>query len=356
MALQPQNNPGSGIQSWTQIPSVSRDAFNLKTKQGAQMEIPGVFYNQWVPTPATVTSGTVTNNGQSLIGALQLGGGTATVLPLGGDSTLASITSSSGALCTVTTSTFMPTTLNYDQYPIVFTAATTGTNTLPSNLSFGTVYYAQWVSGTTFRLAATPNGTTIPYVSAIVGTIYVQSAMAVLGGQYGYYGSPWIPAGFFSASEGMTTNGFGQNSTFPGVSIHYEIQGHKIGTGTNTFAVTPGLVSAAGTWTAITAAGSALAAVSAGPFPFFISGDVIIQQYGQTAVNSPYTAIAMIRCSNLLSVYSAAGTHTEAINIWAKTVSLDVTQAWALDVRYLAGTPVVGEYLEPLMVRYTSMN
>ena len=356
MAFQPLNNPGSGIRSWTQIPSFSREALNIKNKQGVPLEIPGVFYNQWVPTPGTLTSGTVTNNGQSLIGALQLGGGTATVLPFGGDSTLASITSSSGALCTVTTSTFMPTTLNYDQYPIVFTPATTGTNTLPSNLSFGTVYYAQWVSLTTFKLAATPNGTTIPYVSAIVGTIYVQSAMAVLGGTYGYYGSPWMPAGFLNASDNMTTDNYAQTSSSPGVNIHYEIQGHKIGTGTNAFAVTPGLVSGAGTWTAITATGSAQAAVSAGPFPFFISGDIVIQQYGQTAVTAPYTAIALIRCSQLTSVYSAAGTHTEACNIWTKTVSIDVTQAYALDVRYLAATPAIGEYMEPLMVRYTAMN
>ena len=154
------NNPTSGIPSQTAIFPVSRDALNFKSKQGVVSEIPGCFYNQFVPTPATVTSGTVTNNGQSLIGALQLGGGTATVLPLGGDSTLASITSSSGALCTVTTSTFMPTTLNYDQYPIVFTLGTNGV--LPTNLTAGTIYYAQWVSGTTFRLAASPNGTVIP--------------------------------------------------------------------------------------------------------------------------------------------------------------------------------------------------
>ena len=348
------NNPTSGIPSQTAIFPVSRDALNFKSKQGVISEIPGCFYNQFVPTPATVTSGTVTNNGQSLIGALQLGGGTATVLPLGGDSTLASITSSSGALCTVTTSTFMPTTLNYDQYPIVFTLGTNGV--LPTNLTAGTIYYAQWVSGTTFRLAASPNGTVIPYVSGITGTIYVQSAMAVLGAGIGYYGSPWLPAGFLSASEGIPQNNYAANSSFPGVSIHYEIQGHKIGTGTNNFAVTPGLVSGAGIWTAITATGSAQAAVSAGPFPFFVTGDMVIQQYGQAAIASPYTAIAMIRCSQLTSVYSAAGTHTEAVNIWTKTVSLDVTQPYALDVRYLAATPAIGEYMEPLMVRFTAYN
>ena len=356
MATTYPNQPTSGNPSQTPIFPVSKDANSFKTKQELLLEVPGVFYNQFVPTPATVTSGTVTSNGQSLIGALQLGGGTATVAPLGGDSTLASITSSTGALCTVTTSTWMPTTLNYDQYPIVFVPATTGTNTLPSNLSAYTVYYAQWVSGSTFKLSATPNGTVIPYVSAVTGTFYVQSAMAVLGPGIGYYGSPWMPAGFLSATEGLNNIGYGLNSLSPGVSIHYEIQGHKTGTGTNNFAVTPGLVSGAGTWTAITATGSAQAAVNAGPFPFTISGDVIIQQYGQAAVASPYTAIAMVRCSQLTSVYSAAGTHTEACNIWTKTVSLDITQPYALDVRYLAATPVIGEYMEPIFVRYTALN
>jgi hypothetical protein len=353
MATTNPNNPTSGVPSQTPIFPLSKDQLWAKTKQGLQMEIPGCFYNQFVPTPATVTSGTVTSNGQSLVGALQLGGATATTLPLGGDAA-ATFSSSGGLLATIATSNFMPTTLNYNMFPVTFVPAAGAV--LPTGIVQGVTYYWNWVSATTGNLSATPNGSVIAYTNAGSGTIYCQSAMAVLGPGIGYFGSPWLPAGFLQAAEGLTSIGYGLNSNFPGVSIHYEIQGHKIGTGTNNFAVTPGLISGAGTWTAITATGSALAAVSAGPFPFYITGDIVIQQYGQAAIASPYTAIAMIRCSQLMSVYSAAGTHTEAVNIWAKTVSLDITQQYALDVRYLAATPAIGEYMEPVLVRMLAYN
>ena len=344
------NNPASNIPSWNTILPVSRDGLQLKTKQLNNLEIPGYFYNQFVPTAATVTSGTVTSNGQSLIAANQLGGGTATTLPLGGDAVV-TFSSNSGLLVSFTTSSFMPTTLNYDQYPVSFT---TTSGTMPTGITAGTVYYWQWVSATTGRLALTPNGTVIAYTNAGSGTIYCQAASASLG--QGYWGSPILPAGFLQASEGMGGLLYGASSAYPGCSIHIDIMGHKIGTGTNNFAVTPGFISGAGTWTALTATGSALAAVSAGPFPFINSTDIIIQQYGQTAVTSPYTAIAMVRCVNVLSVYSAAGTHTEAVNIFAKTVSLDLTVPYTVDVRYLAATPVVGEYMEPIFVRMAALN
>jgi hypothetical protein len=350
MATSNPNNPASAIPSWNPILPVSKDAFQSKTKQFATLEIPGCFYNQWVPTAATVTSGTVTNNGQSLIAGLQLGGATATTAPLGGDAVV-TFSSNSGLLCTIATSDFMPTTLNYDQYPVTFT---TTSGTLPTGITANTLYYWQWVSATTGRLALTPGGTAIAYTNAGSGTIYCQAASASIG--YGYYGSPWLPAGFLQASEGMGTLNYSTSSAFPGCSIHVDIMGHKIGTGTNNFAVTPGLYSTAGTWTALTATGSALAAVNAGPFPFINSTDIIIQQYGPATATTAYTAACMIRCVNVLSVYSAAGTHTEAVNIFTKTTSLDLTQQYAVDVRYLAATPVIGEYMEPLFVRMIAYN
>ena len=352
MAVSNPNNPASAIPSWNTVLPVSKDAFQSKTKQMANLEIPGCFYNQWVPTAATLTSGTVTSNGQSLIAANQLGGLTSTTLPWGGDA-VATFSSSSGLLCTIATSSFMPTTLNYDQYPVSFTVSAAGV--LPTGLTAGTVYYWQWVSATTGRLALTPGGTAIAYTDAGTATIYCKAASALLG--YGYYGSPTLPAGFLQASEGMGSLNYSTSSSFPGCSIHVDMMGHKIGTGTNAFAVTPGFVSAAGTWTALTATGSALAAVNGGPFPFVYSADIIVQQYGPaTSATTAFTSACLVRCVSMLSVYSAAGTHTEACNIFTKSVAFDLTQPWTIDVRYLAATPAVAEYMEPIFCRMIAYN
>lgn len=335
-------NPGSGIPSWSPIVPSTREAYNFKSKQNAPMEIPGLIYNQYVPTAATVTSGTVTNNGLSLIAANQLGTTTAGTLPLGGTAAV-TFSSSGGLLASFTTSSFMPTTLNYDQYPVVFTPAASAV--LPTGIVAGVEYYWQWVSATTGNICATPNGTKIAYTDAGSGTIYCQAASAALG--VGYYGSPTFPAGFFQAAEGIGSSLYNASSAFPGTFIRCEIRGHRTGTTTNSYTVMPGLISGAGTWTALSA-GNALAATATGPFPFRITTDIIIQQYGSSAVTSPYTAIGMVKCMSELQSFSTTSTNTWSTGIWAKTVSLDLTQSYTLDVRYIAATPAVGEYLEPL--------
>jgi hypothetical protein len=291
-----------------------------------------------------LTSGTVTNSGQSIVGALQLGGSTATTAPLGGDAAV-TFSSSSGLLVTFTTSSFMPTTLNYDQMPVKFAVSAAGV--LPTGLQSNTTYYWQWVSAITGRLSLTPNGVVIPYVDAGTATIYCQAATQ-------FWGSPWLPAGFLQASD-MLNQSTPSSAPYPGCIIRVEAYGHKIGTGTNAFTTTPGLVSTAGTFTALTA-GNALAAVNAGPFPFKITTDIVIQQYGQTAVTAPYTAIAMVKTVSEMQVFSTASVNTWSTNVWAKTVSLDVTQSYAVDLRYIAATPAVAEYMEPLMVRMWAYN
>jgi len=333
----------------------SREALQLKSKLFAPMEIPGIFYNQYTPTAATVTSGTVTNNGQSLIGALQLGGGTATTKPLGGDAAV-TFSSSSGLLCSFTTSSFMPTTLNYDQMPVQFVPAAGAV--LPTGISANTVYYWQWVSATTGRLATVPNGTVIAYTDAGSGTIYCQADTQ-------YWGSPWIPAGGLVASDSLnlaTPNSI----TAPGFGFRIEVYGHKIGTTTNNYVISSGLVSTAGTWTQLIGSGN-MAAIAVGPFPFKIITDIYIQQYGPATVAAPYTAPALIKTMQETTVYGASngtaggtgntvGMLTLSNPITTKVTTLDLTQSYAPDVRYLAATPAVGEYMEPLWVRMTAYN
>ena len=328
--------------SQTPILPTSPEAFQYKTKLGAKAELPGIFYNKYVPTAETLSRGTVTSSGMSLIGAHQLGLTTAGTKPWGGDAAV-TFSSSSGLLVSFTTSSFMPTTLEYDQFPVTFTVSAAGV--LPTGLTAGTVYYWQWVSATTGRLALTPNGTVIAYTDAGTATIYCQAASAAIPGT-GYYGSPWLPAGFLAASDNMGTGVMGAN----GCHIKVEIQGHKLGTGTNTYTVTPGLVSPAGTFTSLMTK-TALAAVNAGPFPFYWTQDMWIQQYGTTAA-----PIAIIRTSALLQVFSASLTATYSSDIVTKTVSLDATQPYAIDVRYIAGTPAVAEYMAPLSVIMTAYN
>jgi len=325
-----------GIPSTNQTVPFSREALQLKSKIGNSIEIPGLVYSQYTPTAATVTSGTVTSSGQSLIGALQLGGGTATTLPLGGDAAV-TFSSSSGLLASFTTSSFMPTTLNYDQMPVKFVPASGAV--LPTGLLANTTYYWQWVSATTGRLALVPGGTVIAYTDAGSGTIYCQAATQ-------YWGSPVLPAGFLQVSDVLAQTNV---TTIPssGFMMRCEILGHKTGTGTNSYTVTPGLLSPAGTFTALTA-GSALAAVSAGPFPFRITTDLVVQQYAASS--------AMVRAVCEMQVFSTTSTNTWSTGIWAKTTSLDLTQPYSLDVRYLAATPAVGEYMEPLIVRMWAYN
>ena len=313
----------------------SRESLQGKSKIGAPMELPGLFYSQFTPTAATLTSGTVTNSGQSLIGALQLGGSTATTLPLGGDAAV-TFSSSSGLLVNFTTSSFLPTTLNYDQMPVMFT---TSTGTLPSNIIAGQPYYWQWVSATTGRISLIPNGTVVSYVNAGSGTIYCQAATQ-------YWGSPVVPAGFFTVADTLGVATAAQTAS-NGCLIRAEILGHHTGATTNAYTVTPGLISGAGTFTALTA-GSALAAVATGPFPFRITTDIVIQQYSATA------ALARAVCE--MQVFSSTSTNTWSTGIWAKTTTLDLTQSYAVDVRYIAATPAVTEYMEPLMVRMWAYN
>lgn len=335
--------PTPGVPSTNQIVGFSREALQTKSKMGAPLELPGLFYNQYTPTAATLSSGTVTDSGMSLIGALQKGLVTNGTLPLGGNAAV-TFSSSSGLLCSFTTSSFMPTTLNYNDFPVKFTG--TGTYVLPTGILEGVTYYWQWVSATTGRLALTPGGTVIAYTDAGSGTMYCQASTQ-------YWGSPIIPAGFLQAADTLNQS---TPATIPnnGCSIRIEILGHKTGTGTNNYTVTPGLISGAGTFTALTA-GSLLAAVNAGPFPFSITTDIVIQQYGLATASSPYVQ-ASVRAVCAMQVFSSTSTNTWSTGIWAKTTSLDITQSYALDVRYLAATPAVAEYMEPLTVRMWAYN
>ena len=323
---------------------MSRESLQLKSKMGNSLEIPGLFYSQFTPSASNVTSGTVTDNGLSLIGANQLGTTTAGTLPLGGTAAV-TFSSSTGLLCSFTTSNFMPTTLIYDQMPVKFTGS--GVYVLPTGILEGVVYYWQWVSGTTGKLAATPGGTVIAYTDAGSGTIYCRAATQ-------YWGSPILPAGFFMVSDTLNA----QAATSIGVAgthIRVEIEGNTTGTTTNVTTIMPGLITAAGAWTGLTA-GSALARVAAGPFPFRIAADIIVQQYGQAAITSTYANIGMIKACCKYNVYSTTTTNTSSKNLWAKTVSLDLTSQLTVDVRDIHATPVVGEYEEPVFVRMWAYN
>jgi hypothetical protein len=334
----------AGVPSTNQLLPFSGEALQNKSKMGLPLALPGLFYLQTTPSAANLSSGTVTDNGLSLIGANQLGSTTAGTLPWGGTAAV-TFSSSSGLLCSFTTSSFMPTTLNYDQFPVKFSG--TGTYVLPTGILANTTYYWQWVSASTGRLALTPGGTAIAYTDAGSGTMYCQAATI-------YSGSPQLPAGFLQ--NALTLNQATPSSgPAPGCHIKIEIIGNATSTTTNVTTVTPGFVSGAGTWTALTA-GSALARVNAGPFPFRTTVDMVIQQYGMSAVTSPYNAIGMVRTVCEHRVYSTTSTNTSSMNIFAKTVSLDLTAPLTLDVRAIHATPAVAEYLEPLIVKMWAYN
>ena len=335
----------AGISNTNQVLPFSGEALQQKTKMGLPLNLPGLFYLQYTPTAANLTSGTVTDSGLSLIGANQLGSTTAGTLPLGGTAAV-TFSNSSGLLVTFTTSSFMPTTLNYDQMPVKFVGLAGSGYVMPTGITENVVYYWQWVSATTGRLALTPGGTAIAYTDAGTATIYCQAATQ-------YWGSPTLPAGFLQASNNMILTAGAIPA--PGCHIKIEIIGHAKATTTNVTTVTPGFIGNTGTFTALTA-GSALARVSAGPFPFRTTVDIVIQQYGMSAVTAPYNAIGSVRTVLEHRVYSTTTTNTSSMNIFAKTVSLDLTAPLTLDVRAIHATPAVAEYLEPLIVKMYAYN
>lgn len=334
----------AGVPSTNLASPVPYEALQFKSKVGAKMSLPALIYIQPCPTAATLTSGTVVNDGQSLIGAYQLGGGTATTLSWGGDAAV-TFSSSSGLLASFTTSSFLPTTLNYDQLPIRFIGASGAV--APTGITFGTLYYAQWVSATTIRIATSPGGTVIAYTDAGSGTIYCQA-------QTQYWGSPWLPAGGLASSDslGLTAGSFPQS----GSMYRIEIGGHRKGTGTNNVTLKTGLVTTAGatSWTAATT-GVTLANTNTGPFNFTYTADIIVQQYGSSAISSPYVQ-GMVRSVESLEMWSSATAKTNSSAIYAKVTSIDLTQPLGFDVRYIAATPAVGEYLEPLYCRIWAYN
>jgi len=342
------NNPASAVPSWSTIQPVSRDSLSLKTKQLSQLEIPGIFYNQYTPTAANCNTGTVTSNGASMVGAIQLGVVQSGTAPLGG-LTIVTFSSSNGLLCTLSTAaSWLPDTLNYNNMPVTFTTSSGGV--LPTGIVSGQIYYWQWVSSTTGNIALTPGGSAIPYTNSGTATIYVNAATQ-------YWGSPVIPAGFLQAVEGLGSINY-NTSAYPGVQIHGEIGGSVTSAGTGNIQMTTGLMNYAGTFTAITTPTNiALAAV--GPFPFWYTFDIIVQQYGQSTVNSPYTNIGLLKASSRMVVAQAATSGTADVtmtSVWTNTTSLDLTQQYVLDARCLLGTPATGTYVEPLYARFWAYN
>lgn len=342
----------AGIPSTNQILPFSGEALQRKTKLGAPLELPGLFYNQATPSPAVqVSSGTVTNSGTSFIGAFNLGQLTTSTAPWGGDCAV-TFSSSSGLLATTATSGPFPTTLNYDQFPVTFSAPA---GVLPTGIVGGQTYYWQWVSATTGRLSATPGGTVIAYTDAGSGTIYMQARAA-------YWGSPFVPAGFLQASDGLAQ---ATPASFPqsGSLYRIEIMGHKTGASISNTTISAGLVTGAGATSYVNLISSAaLAQVVVGPFPFKIAVDIEIQQYGLAAASSPYVQ-AMIKSMMEVQIYTAASgiNTTAAAWSWAapiatKVTSIDTTQALGFDVRALDATPNVGNYYEPLIVRMWAYN
>lgn len=334
----------AGVPSTNLASPVPYEALQFKSKQGAKMSIPALIYNQPCPTAATLSSGTVVNDGMSLIGAYQLGLGTASTLSWGGDASV-TFDSSTGLRASFTTSGWPVTTLNYMDMPIRFIGAAGAV--APTGISFGQVYYWKWLSATTGNIALTPGGSAISYTDAGSGTIYCQA-------QTQYWGSPFLPAGGLVASDGLGQSN-GSYSQF-GSMYRIEIGGHRKGTGTNNVTMKSGLVTTAGatSWTAITT-GVTLANTNTGPFNFTYTADIIVQQYGSSAITSPYVQ-AKIRAVENLEMWSSATAKTFSSAIYAVTTSVDITQPIGFDTRYIAATPAVAEYLEPLWVRIWAYN
>ena len=333
---------------------MSREALQLKSKLGVPMEIPGLFYNQTAPSPAVgLTSGTVTNSGSSMITYFQNGQLTTSTAPWGGDAVV-TFSSSSGLLATMATSDPYPDTLNYNDYPIKLVGAANAV--APTGTVFGQVYYLQWVSATTFRLAATPGGSVIAYTDAGSGTMYVYAVGS-------YWGTPFVPAGFLQASDSLNQ---GPAGSYPqsGSTYRIEIIGSHTAATTSTATITTGLVTSAGatSFTSLIAT-AAVAQVVVGPFPFKITTDIMIQQYGvATTAVSPYVA-ASIRAMTEVQIYTAASGINTTAAAWSfaapattKVVSIDTTVPLGFDVRFLDGTPNIGNIWEPLWVRMWAHN
>ena len=169
-----------------------------------------------------------------------------------------------------------------------------------------------------------------------------------------------MPAGFLAPMEGMTTLGYGSNSSFAGVRIHGEILGSLTSAGTGTTLFSAGVINAAGTYTALTGASTAIAVAAVGPFPFTYNFDLVCQQYGPAALaGTVYGNLGLIRGYGR-AVISQANTDATAdvyfVNIWAASQALDLTQQYTLDCRFTFGTPAAGTYLEPLTVAFWAYN
>jgi len=332
---------------------MSREALQLKSKQGANLDIPGLFYNQPCPSAAVgISTGTVTNSGSSLIGAYQLGQLTTSTLPWGGDAAV-TFSSSNGLLGTTATAGPFITTLNYMDYPVKIALAAGAV--APTGLIPGQTYYYKWVSATTGNFSLTPGGAAIAYTDAGSGTMYLQAATL-------YWGSPFVPAGFLQAAD---TLNFSTAGSFPqsGSMYRIEIIGSHTAATTSTATFTAGLVTSAGA-TSFTSliASAALAQVAVGPFPFKITADIIIQQYGAAAISSPY-AQSIIRSMMEVQIYTAASGINTTAAAWswaapatARVVALDTTVPVGFDVRVLDGTPNIGNYWETLGVRMWAYN
>jgi hypothetical protein len=339
------NNASAAIPSWTPIYPQSKESLGFKSKMGAVQELPGIIYNQYTPTAANCNTGTVTNNGASMIGANQLGVVQSGVAPLGG-LTIVTASSNSGLLITISTgAAWLPTTANYNNMPVTFSVNSTGV--LPTGLTVGQVYYWQWVSSTTGRLALVPNGTVIAYTDAGTATFYMNAATQ-------YWGSPILPAGFLAAAEGIGNPQF-NTSAFPGVRIHGEIGGSFTSAGTGNIQMAAGLLSANATWNIVTGAAANVAVGAVGPFPFWYTFDFIIQQYGPANLNSTtyaaYNNTGLIRGCGRLVLAQAATSGTADVtttNIWGSSSAIDLTLQYTVDARCLIGSPATGTYLEPL--------
>ena len=344
----------AGIPNTNQILPFSREALQLKSKLGNPMELPGLFYSQYTPTAANCNTGTVTNSGASMIGALQKGIVQSGTTPWGG-ATIVTASSSTGLLITLSTAAaWLPTTLNYNDMPVQLVA--TAGSVLPTGVNAGQTYYWQWASSTTGKLALTPGGNPLAYVDAGSGTLYLLAATL-------YWGSPTLPAGFLQVSDTLNQATPSSNPA-PGCIIHGEILGSITSAGTGNIKVDAGFNTAgdATNFTAMTSAGN-VALTAVGPFPFLYTFDWVVQQYGQSSIAAPYTAAGRLRAVSELVVGGAATYSTAvaaAYNVYSRALwtsnTIDLTVPLTVDVRGLLGTPATGTYIEPLCVRLWAYN
>jgi hypothetical protein len=89
----------------------------------------------------------------------------------------------------------------------------------------------------------------------------------------------------------------------------------------------------------------------------------MVQQYGvATTAASPYV-VANIRSMMEVQIYTAASGINTTVAAWSfmapvatKVVSIDTTVPLGFDVRFLDGTPNVGNTWEPIFVRMWAYN